>query len=238
MTKTRAIVAFFIALVTLVVLAVLVTKSAAVPSNENPPIQSDAKPGGVTENLNGCTRVFNEAVLTQSEVVFQNQTATIFIRGYGQIKIELYDKDAPKTVENFVRLARSGFYNCLTFHRLARGFVIQGGDPEGTGMGGRTASEEVLVDELDPNTASYKQGYVKGVVAMANKSFPNTGSSQFFIMLGDSALDHRYTIFGKVVEGLSVLDQLNTLEIAPVLGPLDGSPKLPVVMEKVEIGNK
>src|SRR5579872_2193581 len=116
----------------------------------------------------------------------------------GDIVIELYPTDAPKTVTNFATLSKMGYYNNLTFHRVEPGFVIQGGDPNGNGTGGRSIYGPAFEDELNPNTPSYKEGYKEGVVAMAN-SGPNTNGSQFFIMLADNAtLPKNYTIFGKV----------------------------------------
>ena len=122
----------------------------------------------------------------------------------GTIVFETYDNDAPKTVANFISLANKGFYNGLIFHRVIEGFMIQGGDPTGTGMGGPGYK---FADELNPNAPSYKAGYVKGVVAMAN-SGPNTNGSQFFIMQADNPLPHNYTIFGKVISGLDVVDAI------------------------------
>ena len=142
----------------------------------------------------------------------------------GEIKFTTYDADAPKTVENFITLANKGFYNSVIFHRVIDGFMIQGGDPNGTGTGGPGYK---FADELNPNTDSYKAGYKKGVVAMAN-SGPNTNGSQFFIMVADYPLPNSYTIFGKVTAGQEVADA-----IAKV--PKDGSdkPLTNVVMEKV-----
>ena len=138
----------------------------------------------------------------------------------GKIVFETYNDDAPKTVENFITLAKKGFYNGLIFHRVIDGFMIQGGDPTGTGMGGPGYS---FADELNPNTPSYKAGYVKGVVAMAN-SGPNTNGSQFFIMLENNALPNSYSIFGKVISGQDVVDAIgkvktdaNDKPIAPVV---------------------
>jgi cyclophilin family peptidyl-prolyl cis-trans isomerase len=125
----------------------------------------------------------------------------------GDIQFETYDSDAPKAVNNFITLANKGFYNNVIFHRVIPGFMIQGGDPTGTGMGGPGYKFE---DELDPTTASYKAGYKKGVVAMAN-SGPNTNGSQFFIMLADYPLPNNYTIFGKVAKGQEVVDAIGAL---------------------------
>lgn len=190
------------------------------------------------ETLNGCVRTFDESKLSASDVDFRNKQAVIQVEGFGEMTVDLYDADAPQTVENFVRLASSGFYDCLTFHRVSKGFVIQGGDPSGNGTGGRTASGKALPDELNPEAPSYKQGYVKGVLAMANKGIPLSGSSQFFIMLGDVELDHKYTIFGKVTVGQDVVDKIGEVEITPKLGPTDGTPVSPVVMEKIIIKEK
>ena len=122
----------------------------------------------------------------------------------GAIVFETYDADAPKATQNFITLAKKGFYKNLVFHRVIKGFMIQGGDPNGNGTGGPGYSFE---DELNPATESYKLGYVKGVVAMANAG-PNTNGSQFFIMHQDMALPHNYTIFGKVIAGIDVVDAI------------------------------
>lgn len=131
----------------------------------------------------------------------------------GTIVFETYDADAPKTAENFVTLAQKGFYNNLIFHRVIEGFMIQGGDPTGTGTGGPGYK---FADELNSATESYKKGYVRGTVAMAN-SGPNTNGSQFFIMHKDFSLEHNYTIFGRVVSGMDVVDAIATT-------PTDGNP--------------
>lgn len=147
----------------------------------------------------------------------------------GTIVFETYDADAPKTAENFVTLAGKGFYNGLIFHRIIEGFMIQGGDPTGTGMGGPGYK---FADELNASTESYKTGYVRGTVAMAN-SGPNTNGSQFFIMHKDTPLPHNYTIFGKVVKGIEIVDAIAT-------SPRDSSdrPLTDIVMKKVTVASK
>ena len=145
---------------------------------------------------------------------------------YGTIVFETYNNDAPNTVKNFITLAEKGFYNNLIFHRVIRGFMIQGGDPKGNGTGGPGYQ---FADELNPATESYKAGYKKGVVAMAN-SGPNTNGSQFFIMTEDYPLPNAYTIFGKVVSGQNVVDQ-----IANVKTGQNDKPITPVVMKKVTV---
>jgi cyclophilin family peptidyl-prolyl cis-trans isomerase len=145
---------------------------------------------------------------------------------YGKIVFETYNQDAPNTSKNFITLAEKGFYNGLIFHRVIPGFMIQGGDPNGSGTGGPGYQ---FADELNPDTASYKAGYVKGVVAMAN-SGPNTNGSQFFIMTADYPLSHDYTIFGKVVSGQDVVDK-----IANVKRDSNDKPLTPVVMKSVTV---
>ena len=146
---------------------------------------------------------------------------------FGKIVLELYPKDAPKTVENFVTLAKKSFYDGLTFHRVISGFMIQGGDPLGTGTGGPGYT---FADELDPNTPSAKAGYKKGVLAMANAG-PNTNGSQFFIMLADYPLPRNYTIFGRVILGQEVVDKIGQIKTGP-----NDRPVTPVVMKMVTVG--
>jgi len=144
----------------------------------------------------------------------------------GNITIQTYDTDAPKTVQNFITLAQKGFYNGLIFHRVVKGFVIQAGDPNGDGTGGPGYKFE---DELNPATQSYKDGYQKGVVAMAN-SGSNTNGSQFFIMLADMQLRHAYTIFGKVIKGQDIVDAIGNVAV-----DANDKPLKPVVMQKVVV---
>lgn len=145
---------------------------------------------------------------------------------HGDIVFKTYDADAPRTVENFVTLAEKGFYNGLTFHRIVRGFVIQGGDPNGDGTGGPGYT---FPDELNPTTESYRTGYRKGVVAMANAG-PNTNGSQFFIVLEDVALPHSYSIFGKVISGQEVV-----AAIGQVAASANDKPLEPVRMTAVRV---
>ena len=141
----------------------------------------------------------------------------------GEITIEFFDAQAPKTVANFTKLAKDGFYDGVKFHRVIKGFMIQGGDPEGTGRGGPGYKFD---DE------SFEGDYTRGTVAMANAG-PNTNGSQFFIMHKDNNLPKNYTIFGKVTKGLDVVDKIAE---APVEAGGEGStPKKPVTVESVVI---
>ena len=151
----------------------------------------------------------------------------------GKIRIELLDKEAPATAENLRKLAESGFYNGLIFHRTIKGFMIQGGDPNGNGSGGRTADGQPLPNEVNRTSPLYQGGYARGLVAMANQGGnPMTGSSQFFIMHKQYALPPQYTIFGRVVEGMDVVDKIASGAIAP--GTQD-RPANPVKMTKVTV---
>ncbi len=148
---------------------------------------------------------------------------------FGEIQFETYDADAPKTVANFIGLAEKSFYDNLIFHRVIKGFMIQGGDPKGNGTGGPGYTFE---DELNPDTESYKAGYKKGIVAMANAG-PDTNGSQFFIMLADYPLPNNYTIFGKVIKGQEVVDAIGNTQIGT-----NDKPVKPVIMEKVTVETK
>ena len=139
-----------------------------------------------------------------------NRTAALQTN-QGTIKFELLESDAPKTTENFITLAERGYYDGVIFHRVIKGFMIQGGDPTGTGRGGESAWGGRFNDEIDASSPVYQRGYKKGIVAMANAG-PNTNGSQFFIMHADYALPPSYTIFGRVTDGLDVIDVIATTQ--------------------------
>lgn len=122
----------------------------------------------------------------------------------GDITLQLDADLAPKTVTNFVTHAASGYYDDLTFHRVIPGFMIQGGDPNGNGTGGRSIYGEMFEDEINTSKPAYKTGYKAGVIAMANRG-PNTNGSQFFIMDADYPLPPNYTIFGHVTKGQDIV---------------------------------
>ena len=171
---------------------------------------------------------------------------------HGDIKIQLFEKQAPMTVENFVRLAKRDYYNGTTFHRVISDFMIQGGDPEGTGMGGQSIWGHPFEDEFSPELFN-----IRGAVSMAN-SGPNTNGSQFFIVQnknmpkrfikqleeagypkeiikaykqgGTPWLDHRHTVFGQVIDGMDVVD-----EIAKVEKDANDKPKNDVIITAIDI---
>jgi cyclophilin family peptidyl-prolyl cis-trans isomerase len=207
-------------------------KSGPEPQNTNTE-QTNQNTNTTADPRLGCSRNVNSQTM-QQQIDIKNKFVTLKVKDFGDIKVQLYDQDAPKTVENFLRLTNAGYYNCITFHRIAKDFVIQGGDPTGTGSGGESAFGGEFADELNPATPSYQAGYAKGVLAMANRG-PNTNTSQFFIMLGDVPLPHNYTIFGKVIAGQDIVDKIGQQEIIPQLGPTDGAPKTPILIESATI---
>ena len=157
-----------------------------------------------------------------------NRTAVIKTNK-GTIRFELLETDAPKTTENFITLAEKSYYDGIIFHRVIDGFMIQGGDPTGTGSGGQSAWGGKFPDEINKSSPVYQRGYKAGTVAMANAG-PNTNGSQFFIMHVDYPLPPSYSIFGRVTEGQDVVDAI-------AKSPRDGNdrPRSEVKMEKVTI---
>ena len=203
MSNAKGIISAFV-IVIFSILAILVFTLKSSPKEENIMTGNDqntatsqASPSAQTKKkYDKFPGVLSEAELTE-------KTATITTRK-GQFKIELFGKDAPKAVSNFIFLARDGFYDGLTFHRRDEGFVIQGGDPAGDGTGGPGYHFE---DEL------VTKNYDRGIIAMAN-SGKDTNGSQFFIMLADNTdLPKNYTIFGKVTEGIDVIDKIQISDV-------------------------
>ena len=141
---------------------------------------------------------------------------------HGALELELFDEDAPKTVENFVNLARDGFYDGVIFHRVIPDFMIQGGDPTGTGSGGPGYTFE---DEINQHKV------VRGALAMANAG-PDTNGSQFFLVTAEATpwLDGKHTVFGRVTNGMDVVDAISAVETDANDKPLE-----PVAIERVEL---
>jgi peptidylprolyl isomerase len=140
--------------------------------------------------------------------LFAKQTIVVFKTNQGEIEIELYPKIAPKTCENFIGLINKGYYNTTTFHRVIKNFMIQGGDPTGTGRGGKSLWGRDFKDEFSPNVVFDKGG----ILAMANRG-PNTNGSQFFITTAPTPwLNGRHTIFGKVIKGYDVVKKIENVK--------------------------
>lgn len=144
----------------------------------------------------------------KSEAMIKNPVVTIQMADGGLIKIELYPEIAPNTVNNFISLSKSGFYDGVIFHRVIEGFMIQGGDPLGTGVGGPGYS---IKGEFRANGFENELKHSRGVLSMARSNNPDSAGSQFFIMHQDAAhLDGQYAAFGKVISGIEVVDQIAT----------------------------
>ncbi len=148
---------------------------------------------------------------------------------HGTIRFELLEDDSPNTTDNFIQLAGRGYYDGVIFHRVIKGFMIQGGDPTGTGSGGAAAAGGRFDDEIDRSSNLYHKQYAAGTVAMANAG-PNTNGSQFFIMHADYALPPSYSKFGRVVEGQDVVNAIATTDT-----DRSDRPRTDVVMEQVTI---
>lgn len=164
----------------------------------------------------------------------KNDKVKVEMQGGGTFVIELYPEYAPETVENFKSLVSEGFYDGLTFHRIVDGFMAQGGDPEGTGMGGskKTIKGEFSTNGFKKNTLSH----TRGVISMARSNNPDSASSQFFICYDDASfLDGQYAAFGKVIEGMEVVDDfLKAERTANSMGE-KATPVNPIIMEKVTL---
>ena len=189
--------------------------------------------------LAGCTAKEEEvttattAAATSADAVdpstVEKMNATITVRDMGDIRLELYPSKAPQTVANFAELARKDFYNGLIFHRVIEGFMIQGGDPTGTGTGGPGYA---IKGEFAENGFENDIAHERGVISMARKSKPmDSAGSQFFIMHQDAAhLDGLYAAFGKVTSGMDIVDKIAMTETNSSDKPLED-----IVIEKITI---
>lgn len=157
--------------------------------------------------------------------------ATITVDGYGVIEAELYPEIASNTVNNFIYLANKGFYDNLKFHRIIKGFMIQGGDPQGNGTGGPGYSIE---GEFTSNGFANSLKHTKGVLSMARSQDPDSAGSQFFIMTGDAPhLDGEYAAFGKVISGMDVVEKIENLKTGS-----NDAPEKDVVIKSITVDTK
>jgi len=165
------------------------------------------------------------ASLPEMNIDVNKKYTAVMNTNMGTMFIEFFTNDAPMTVNNFINLSKDGYYNDVIFHRVISGFMIQGGDPSGTGHGemGKYPGYK-FEDELNNQIP-----YEKGILAMANAG-PNTNGSQFFIMHADYPLPYQYTIFGKVIDGMDVIDKIASVETGEGDRPVSD-----VVIESVEI---
>lgn len=174
--------------------------------------------------LTGCS--------SDEETLTGKHHAEIVVQDYGTIKVELDADQAPITVQNFIDLANSGFYDGLTFHRIIEGFMIQGGDPNGDGTGG---SGHTIRGEFTQNGVNNTLSHTRGAISMARSSAVNSASSQFFIVHEDSTyLDGSYAVFGYVTEGMDVVDAIATSVTAEDSNDTVAKENQPVI-EKITI---
>ena len=198
------------------------------------------KPSKETASLTGDTAVSSPADTTQQEfhkepqVKGEHEKAVFTMENGESFTVELYPEYAPKTVDNFKKLVLEGFYNGITFHRVVEGFMAQGGDPEGTGMGGsaKTVKGEFASNGFGKNLLSHQ----RGVISMARSSDPNSASSQFFICYDDASfLDGEYAAFGKVIEGMETVDNFLKVEREQNEMGEVAIPKTPIVIKNATI---
>ncbi|MBI3956724.1 MAG: peptidylprolyl isomerase [Candidatus Kerfeldbacteria bacterium] len=166
---------------------------------------------------------------TQTMAKLADTPTVTVVTSKGTFTIKLYSEAAPELTKNFVELAKTGYYNGLTFHRIIPGFVVQGGDPKGDGTGGHSYKGDGTGLADEPGALAIK--HVKGAVAWAKSSLPNSIGSQFYIALDNlTDLDGSYSVFGQVVEGLAVVDAIAAVETDPTSRPLE-----PVTMTTVTV---
>lgn len=179
--------------------------------------------------LVGCSQgEMNDEVRTPPKEL---PIATIVIKNYGTIEAELYPHIAPNTVNNFISLSNSGFYDGLTFHRVIKDFMIQGGDPNGNGSGGPGYS---IKGEFTKNKFKNDLKHTEGVLSMARSQNNNSGGSQFFIMTKDSPhLDEQYAAFGKVINGIDIVHEIENTKTGT-----NDKPEKDVIIESIKIDTK
>lgn len=175
-------------------------------SNKAAAEKKDSETNRVTENTEETKEETGKDTAAEEELLSGKHHVEITVKDYGTMKLELDADTAPITVTNFVKLAKEGFYDGLTFHRIIPGFMIQGGDPLGNGMGG---SDENIKGEFSANGVENNLAHKRGVISMARSQDMNSASSQFFIMQEDSPhLDGQYAAFGVVTEGIEIVDEI------------------------------
>lgn len=205
------------------VLALAMLVAIAVGCAGNNPASSENTPGKSTPEVQN-TDDKGENTVTNEKIY-----ATIEMMDGGIIKLELYPEIAPQSVYNFVSLARKGFYDGLIFHRVISGFMIQGGDPQGTGMGGPGYH---IKGEFASNGFKNDLKHTRGVISFARSSMPDSAGSQFFIMHQDAPhLDGNYAAFGMVIEGIDVVDRIAAVET----NPRNNRPLTDVVIKSITI---
>lgn len=185
---------------------------------------------GMSVLISACAKVEmpDEIIYPTVEKPEQLPLVTVTIKDYGVIEAELYPHIAPNTVNNFISLINQGFYDGLTIHRIDEGFVLQGGDPAGNGLGG---PGYLIAGEFKSNGFGNDLKHTEGVLSMARSNYPDSAGSQFFIMLGEARhLDGSYAAFGKVISGIEVAHELEKLTVSHDERPLEE-----VVIESITV---
>ena len=181
--------------------------------------------------LVGCQSKPKELIAPEVEVPENLPLVTMEIKDFGTIQAELYPHIAPNTVNNFISLINQGFYNGLTIHRIEKGFVLQGGDPNGIGTGGPGYA---IAGEFINNGFQNDLKHTEGVLSMARTNQPDSAGSQFFIMVGDyNNLDGEYAAFGKVTEGLDIVKTINSVKTNS-----NDKPLTDVIIEEIRVDTK
>ena len=199
--------------------------------NESVQLNANEQEGDVLSN----NKVYDS--MPEMNIDISKKYTAVIKTSMGDMSIEFFTEDAPMTVNNFINLSRDGYYDNVIFHRVISGFMIQGGDPSGTGYGGLIDESKGLVNGNTGKFPGYKfedelnnqRPYEKGTLAMAN-SGPNTNGSQFFIMHVDYPLPYQYTIFGTVTDGIDVVDKIASVETGYGDKPVND-----VVIESIEV---
>ncbi len=177
-------------------------------------------------SFTGCAQQKNTPQNESPVFKYDTLTVAVMKTNMGTIELQLYPKEAPKTVENFTTLAKQGYYNGIIFHRVIENFMIQGGDSTGTGTGGRSIWGGDFADEFVMGLTFDKTG----LLAMANRG-PNTNTSQFFITTAKTEwLNYKHTIFGEVISGYDVVDKISKVKKGPQDKPVD-----PVIIQEIKI---
>lgn len=188
----------------IILLVVIVIAAVMIPQKNEESKKKEEKLMNINYDIEG-----NEAKLDDYDT--ENPVVAMYIENYGSVVMKLYPDVAPNTVNNFISLVKSGFYDNNTFHRLVPGFVLQGGDPDGTGTGGPGYS---IKGEFTNNGFENNLKHTKGVISMARSNDKDSAGSQFFIMLGTSTyLDGDYAAFGKVIAGMDNVERIEKEEV-------------------------
>ncbi|MDR0888614.1 MAG: peptidylprolyl isomerase [Coriobacteriales bacterium] len=236
--RNKRIAIIIVVIIVVIVAAVIIGVAMAgmgnnVASSSTSAASQSASSSSASANASSASQAASSSSASDNQA---SQIATINVQNFGTITVQLDSKDAPITVANFVKLANQGFYNGLTFHRIVKGFMIQGGDPKGDGTGG---SGQTIKGEFSSNGVNNTLSHVRGTISMARSSDPDSASSQFFICDADdsSSLDGKYAAFGTVTSGMDVVDAIASTPVTTSSSGEKSKPVTPVVITSITISN-